>query len=168
MRILLTKRSDERHGFAIVRADASRESVELETRSTLHHDLTHLAVEEAAGLDEGFFGSLAAGASIEELSGRMPGSGAPYSEKRMEIERGVALLQRMAKGDVDPARLHAHIVDMLAAQDAEPPPWFTRALVMDVHARLRALVGRWKATPYGGTLELAWHSKVDLRADTGA
>ena len=40
MRIRLTKLSDHRHTLEIER-DGRRERVELETRSTLHHDLTN-------------------------------------------------------------------------------------------------------------------------------
>jgi hypothetical protein len=36
------------------------------------------------------------------------------------------------------------------------PSWLTEALVVDVQERLRHLVGAWRATPYGGTMTLAW------------
>ena len=156
MRILLTKLNDERHALEIVRDDRSRERVELETRSTLHHDFTHLAVEEAAGLVAGFFGSLAAGKTFAELSGRGP-SGAPdYTGEMLQIERTVAVLQRMARTQEDPRALHAHITSLLAIQDESPAPWFTLELVTRVYERLRQLVGQWKATPYGATMELVW------------
>jgi hypothetical protein len=156
MRILLTRLNDERYALEIVRDDRRRERVELETRSTLHHDFTHFAVEEAAGTDAGFFGSLAAGKTLAELSGRDP-SGAPdYAGEMLQIERTVAVLQGMAKTREDPAAVHARITDLLAVQGVSPAPWFTLELVTLVQGRLRQLVGQWKATPYGATMELVW------------
>ncbi len=38
--------------------------IELDTRSFLHHDLVHLAVEGELGLDGGFWGNVAAGSSL--------------------------------------------------------------------------------------------------------
>jgi hypothetical protein len=154
VRIRLTKLSDGRHALEIER-DGRRERVELETRSTLHHDLTHYAVEEAAGLDGGFFGALAGGASLGDLA-VAAAEETEYSAARMEVERAVAVLQRLAKTDEDPAALHARVTELLAVQDAAPPEWFTVALVAAVRARLRELVGRWRATPYGAALELTW------------
>jgi hypothetical protein len=74
----------------------------------------------------------------------------------LEVERAVVVLQRLAKVDEDPAALHAHITDMLAVQGESPPSWFTVELVAAVRERLRRLLGRWKATPYGAAMELVW------------
>jgi len=156
MLIRLTKLSDQRHVLEVERADRSRERAELETRSTLHHDLTHYAVEEAAGLEHGFFGSLAAGRTVAELSGRAGEGTLAYAGPMLEIERTVAVLQRLAKADEDPAALHARITALLALQDETPPGWFTLQLVCAVRERLRQLVGQWRKTPYGATLELTW------------
>ncbi len=155
MRIRLTKLDDRRHALEIERDDRSRERVELETRSSLHHDLTHFAVEQAAGMQHGFFGSLAAGKTLAELSGSGPAA-PEYTGAMLAIERAVAVLQGMAKSDEPPGVVYERIVALLAAQEASPPAWFTRALVADVHERLRRLLGQWKATPYGKTMELPW------------
>lgn len=49
MRIAFTKLTQDRHRLEIRREDGSTESVELETRSYLLHDLGHYAVEAEAG-----------------------------------------------------------------------------------------------------------------------
>ena len=154
MHIRLTKLNDARHALEIERA-GERERIELETRSTLHHDLTHLAVEEAAGLDHGFFGALASGKSLAEL--RAPAE--EYAAPMMEIERAVVVLQQLCKVDEDPAALHARIRASLALQDAVSPEWFTVELVTAVRERLRRLLGQWRATPYAATLELEWRER---------
>jgi hypothetical protein len=155
MRIRLTKLSDRRHVLEVER-DGRCESVELETRSTLHHDLTHLAVEEAAGIEHGFFGSLARGKTLAELAGRSGASALEYDGPMLQVERAVAVLQRLARVDEDPAAFHARISDSLAIQGESPPSWFTVELVTAVRDRLRRLLGQWRATPYGATMELCW------------
>lgn len=159
MRIVLTKLTDERHALEIVRDDRRRERVELETRSCLFHDLTHFAVEEAAALDEGFFGSLAAGKTLAELGGRTEEGAQQYSGLLLQIERTVAVLQGMTRNSEDPAAVHERITAMLAIQDATPAPWFTVDFVRNVQERMRRLVGQWKATPYGASMELVWTRK---------
>jgi hypothetical protein len=149
MRIRLTRLDDRRHVLEIKRADGSHERAELETRSTLRHDLTHLALEEAAGIDDGFFGSLAAGRALAALSGAI------YTGRMLALERAVAVLQSLSR-DADPRDVHARVVASLALQDEAPPAWFTAELVVAVHARLRALLGLWGSTPYGGAMELTW------------
>lgn len=162
MRIRLTRQNDQRHELAVER-DGRWESVELETRSTLVHDLTHLAVEQAAGIEHGFFGSLAAGQSFAELAGDRSDGRPRYPGAKMEVERAVAVLQHLAKVDEEPAALHARVVASLAVQDAVPPPWFTVELVADVRERLRRLLGHWRATPFGGVMELEWTGELKLR-----
>jgi hypothetical protein len=165
VQIRLTKHSDRRHALEIVRADGSRERAELETRSTLFHDLTHLAVEECAGIPHGFFGSLAAGRTLAELSGRAEGGSTEYAGALLEVERAVAVLQGLAKADQDPAALHARITAMLALQDESPPDWFTVGLAAAVRERLRRLVGQWRATAYGSTLQLTWPETGSARRE---
>src|SRR5690606_17606265 len=61
MLIRFTRLTNERHRFEIVRDDGTREAHDLETRSTLAHDLTHYAVEIEVGLRGAFYGRLASG-----------------------------------------------------------------------------------------------------------
>ena len=165
MRVLLTKLDDRRHVLAIERAGRATERMELETRSTLYHDLTHFGVESAAGLERGFFGSLAAGKTLAELAGKVEDHPAHYTGEMLEIERTVAVLQRLAKSDEDPIALHEQITSMLDLQNESPPRWFTPELATEVRQRLRSLVGRWRATPYGKTMALEWPNAPASRAE---
>jgi len=153
--IRLTKLDDRRHVLEIERGGRS-ERVELETRSTLHHDLTHLAVEEAAGIDQGFFGALAAGRSLAELGAGVRDGAPEYVGPMLQVERAVVMLQQLTRRDEDPAELLARIRASLAHQNASPPSWLTLELVAAVRERLRRLLGQWRATPYGECLELRW------------
>lgn len=158
MRVRLT-RIDERHHRLEVEREDSWESAELETRSTLAHDLTHYAVERAGGLQDGFFGLLAAGCTLDQLAGRAKTMKTVLTGPSLEIERAVAILQTLVRRDEDPDELFARITDLLALQDARPPAWFTLELVRAVRERLRHLAGRWAATPFGETLELEWPTR---------
>jgi hypothetical protein len=162
MRIVLTKLTDARHRLEVHRKGGASEQVELETRSCLLHDLTHFAVEEAAGISGGFYGSLAAGRTFDDLMGRT-GQAMADSDLMMEVERAVAVLQGGVKTKEDPAAAYERIVAMLRIQDAKPPSWFTRGLVVEVHERMRQLLGRWNATPNGSSMELSWGQSARLR-----
>jgi hypothetical protein len=156
MRIVLTKLTDARHALEVIRDGGDRERVELETRSCLLHDLTHFAVERAAGITKGFWGSLAAGKTLDDLMGRTGQAPMDSDGLMMQVERAVAVLQGGIKAKEDPAAEWERIVAMSRIQGAEPASWFTRELVGRVHEHMRQLLGRWNATPFGASMELTW------------
>jgi hypothetical protein len=151
MRILLRKLSDERHALAVVRDDGRRDEVECETRSVLLHDLIHLAVEAEAGLGGGFWGSLARGRSLADMNDRM----AEPTPELAQIERIVGALHPAAKGRT-PAELVAGLERFAAATGETLPEWLAEGFLAAVQERLRRLLGHWRATPYGGTMEVAF------------
>ena len=152
MLLRFTTLDDRRHVLEVER-DGHVQRAELETHSTLVHDLTHLALESCADVDDGFFVALARGAKLEDLAAAAM---APESAARIEVERAVVVLQSLAKVDEEPAELHARVLASLAIQRETPPAWFTVELVAAVKARLRELLGRWRATPHGRALEIPW------------
>lgn len=79
--------------------------------------------------------------------------------RALEVVRAVAVLQGLAKVDQDPRELRARIVGSLAPQGESPPPWFADAFVAAVRARLRELLGRWRSTPFGLSLEVTWSAR---------
>jgi hypothetical protein len=155
VRIELRRISEQRHELAIVRADGGRESVGCETRSVLVHDFIHYAVEAEAGLDGGFWGSLARGRTLAEMNDRTRVPDGPDAHEMATIERFVGALHGASKG-VAPAELVAGIQRYAAGMNEPLPAWLTEALVVNVQERLRRLMGAWKATPHGGTLALDW------------
>jgi hypothetical protein len=64
MRIAFAKISDERHGVKISRTDGTAESVELESRGFLRHDLAHFAIELGLPIRKGYWGCVSSGASL--------------------------------------------------------------------------------------------------------
>lgn len=151
MLIRFTRLTNERHRFEIERDDGSREAHELETRSTLAHDLAHYAVEAEGGLAESFYGRLAAGIGYAELT-MAPANG----PQAMQTERVVVMLQTAFKtaAEPDPRRLFARISASFAAGGEQQPVWLTPQGLERMLGRLRHVQGQWRATPFHQTLEL--------------
>jgi hypothetical protein len=153
MLIRLTRLTNERHRLELVRADGTREARELETRSSLLHDLVHYAVETEAGLNASFYGQLASGRTYEALT--MEPSGDPEA---MQTEQVVVRIQGIAKNDrwseVDPESLAQSIIAGCRLLGQEPPTWLNGELIVRVRERLRRVQGQWRATPFHRTLVL--------------
>jgi hypothetical protein len=146
VRIAFRKVSDERHVLEIHRADQI-ETVACETRSYLVHDLLHYAVEAEVNTSVGIWGRLAAGRTLAELNDRNEIAMTMEGELGM-IERVVGILTAAVKGG--PAAV------VPASSQADMPSWVDEAFVVAVQERMRHLLGCWRATPFGSTMELAW------------
>jgi hypothetical protein len=148
----LTRVSPTHHRFEYRRADGTGEAIEMETKSLFFHDLLHYAVETEAGLRGSFYGILAKIGGYEELS--VTGGAALGGEVAI-TERVVGALTGALKAEaLDPAAFLAQFTEFLEAFGERPPRWLTPAFVLAVKERMRQLEGRWKATPFGQTLEL--------------
>ena len=154
MLIRFTRLTNERHRLEIVRDDGTREAHELETRSTLLHDLAHYAVESEAGLRNAFYGRLASGFSYGQLS-TMPAQ----SPEALQTELVVVQIQNTYRHGFDAPETSSHddskrIVASFGLGGAEPPKWLTEEVVDRARRRLRSVQGRWRATPFHQTLVL--------------
>jgi hypothetical protein len=153
MLIRFTRLSNDRHRFEVVRDDGTRESRELETRSTLSHDLAHYAVEVEAGLKESFYGRLAQGLTYDELT-----SAPPKTHEAMETERVVVLVQNTFKrGDEEPAppaEQARRIIASFESTESKPPGWLSADVMSRAVERLRRVQGQWRATSFHRTMEL--------------
>lgn len=157
MRIILTRLTSSHHRLEIVRADGARESADLETRSYLLHDLIHYAVEAEAKLEEGFWGLLAKGTPLSQLNDR---------ERAMERMSGgtdiglaeaiVGPVTALIQGKTDAAGLVQRFHALFAARPDAIPEWLTEGFLMRVMERMRRLLGQWKGTALGESMELAW------------
>ncbi len=148
--IRLTKLSDLEHRFAYTAPGGASEDLTLVTRSFLIHDLLHFAVEREAGLTDSFYGRLARSGDyrrLAEASVEDPG----------EVgltEMVVGAFTAFAKGQATPEGAARAVSAWMRAQDRDPPPWLTAAFAHAVAERYRRLMGEWKATPFGATMEL--------------
>ncbi len=151
-----TRLAPDRHRFEYRRADGTGETVEMQTHSLLTHDLVHYAVESEAQLKGSFYGILARIGGYEELTvngGAALGGEIAITER---IGRRVAWAGALAEDGLDDSAFQARIAEYLELFDERAPRWFTPAFVATVRERMRQLIGRWKATPFGETMELAF------------
>jgi hypothetical protein len=149
-----TRVSPTHHRFEYRRADGSGEAIEMETRSLLFHDLLHLAVESEAALKGSFYGILGKIGGYEELS---VAGGAALGGEIAITERIVGALTGALQDEaLDGEAFVARVTEYLDIYDERAPRWFTPAFVLAVRERMRQLMGRWKATPFGETLELGF------------
>jgi len=156
MKIRLTKLSDLRHRLEIRRFDDTCEQADLVTRECLFHDFVHFAVEAAMPTQGGFWGALASGARLSELNDRdrtttMDGAATLYA-----VEAAVGMTSGVLKGNAAPEAMFRSLCRMFESQAQVVPHWCNERFVAEVSARMRSLLGHWRATPFGETLELDW------------
>ena len=153
--IRLTRISPTHHRFEYVRADGTGEALELVTREFLTHDLVHFAVESEAGLRGSFYGLLdkVGGYAELTLAGQALGGEAQLTEMV------VGPLQNAISPELDAAAIADRISAFMRDMNLRPPRWLTGAFIDAVRERLRRLQGEWKATPFGGTMELVFEPR---------
>ena len=154
MTLRFTRIAPDRHRFEYRLPNGEGEAIELETRSTLYHDLLHYAVESEAGLQGSFYGLLAKVGGYAEL---VVGGGAALGGEVAITEALVGALTGALKAEApDPPAIVEQFRDYIALFDWRMPPWLTEAFVQAVAERMRQLEGRWRSTPFGETMELSF------------
>ena len=141
MTVRFVKLSDHRHRVDVRRADGTDETVELDSRSYLRHDLAHFAVEATLGLQGGVWGSIAAGGSFD-------GNGLDGDD--------MALAETLSGPVQTLMRVEAPPGDIYDALTRVAPEIASQDLADRLHVRMRALTGRWRSTRYGDAMELHW------------
>jgi hypothetical protein len=153
--IRLTRISPAHHRFEYIRADGSGEALELVTREFLTHDLVHFAVETEAGLRGSFYGLLDKIGGYADLTL----DGAALGGEAQITEMVVGPLQNAVGPELDAAGVADRIIAFMRDMDLCPPRWLTAEFIDAVRERMRRLQGEWKATPFGGTMELVFDPK---------
>jgi hypothetical protein len=151
-----TRISPTHHRLEYRRPDGTGETIAMETQSFLFHDLLHYAVESEAGLRGSFYGILGKIGGYEELS---VAGGAALGGEIAITERVVGALTGALQDErLDAEAFVAQVTEYLDIYEERAPRWFTPALIAAVHERMRQLMGRWNATPFGETMELRFPS----------
>lgn len=141
MKIVITKISKDEHKIEIVRKDGSEESAILNSRSFLRHDFAHFAVEAEVPIKLGYWGLVAAGASIsgEGIAGK-----------------DIALAETLAGPVQTLMRIEAEPDRFLELLQRTLPQMATFELAERIFNRARSLAGHWRATPFGSSMSIAW------------
>jgi hypothetical protein len=154
MLLRFTRTSPDKHRLEYRLPNGEGEAVELETRGALYHDLLHYAVETEAGLRGSFYGLLAKVGGYAELV--VNGGGALGGEVAITEALVGALTGAFKSEPLDPAAAIDQFKDYIELFDWRVPPWLTEPFVLAVNDRMRQLEGRWRATPFGETMELSF------------
>jgi hypothetical protein len=161
-----TRLTPTHHRFEYRRPDGTGEAIEMETRSLLRHDLLHYAVESEAGLRGSFYGLLGKIGGYEELT---VNGGAALGGEVAITERIVGALQgAMEDENLDPAAFVERFTEYLDLYEERAPRWLTPPFMLAVRERMRQLLGRWKATPFGEPMELHFPSPLAGEGGRGA
>lgn len=141
----------------MVRDDGTSESAELETKSLLVHDFIHYAIEAEAGLVTSFWGLVNDGHSFLALAGKdaMAGTAVPRDEIGM-TEMLVGASTRFMQGTSSSADVIAGLTNAVHAMDITLPPYVNEAMLSRAVERFRRVMGLWRSTPFGETMELIW------------
>jgi hypothetical protein len=152
MRIAFHK-GTARHTLSCVRDDGTTTRQEAGPGLPFH-DLAHYVAESTLGLRLGFFGMVAAGRSLRELSD-------PEVIRTLGEEAMVAEVLARAVGSMATGACRAEdLSTLLLAELAERLPLALRNLSLEtvraIEARYAALSAEWRALPDGATLTLPW------------
>lgn len=150
LRVTLTRVSSTHHTFAYALPDGRGETLMLETKSFLLHDLLHFAVESEANLRDSFFGKLARSDSY----GALTGPGVRYDGEIGVTEKIVGGLTGYLKTDQPPEVFLGALRNWTDATGETVPAWLTADFVVRIKERLRQLQGEWKALPFGQSMTL--------------
>lgn len=171
MRIQFRKISNDQHELVVDLPSGQRHSMRCETRSYLLHDFLHYCVESEAGLESGFWGSLAAGRPLAELNERAQMVAELATSDPAEVPAGVdgellmvegvvGAMHGLTKG-VAAADLFAGMLRYAEARGRPWPSWLDAAFVERVAERMRRVRGQWAATAFGEPMTLTWPAVRD-------
>lgn len=175
MRVVFPRLADGTEIHALVHRD---DGVVLRVRGNgqrhgpeLPHDVVHFVVEQALGIGDGFWGSVAAGAvftSMSHVSGR----------RRPHAAETSTAIKREHRAGIGYAELMVWLVEQITDQDDEairrltarvfatlPPPYPEPAALRPALVALRETAERWRALAPGEELELIWRSRPERRRE---
>lgn len=150
-----TKISPTHHRLLYETASGKTESTFLETKSFLLHDFLHFAVETEAKLISSFYGSLATGASYDELNDRKN----PYPGKeKLNTERVIGPLTSVIKGNSTPKQCLEGIVALFEAYHEPVPEYISETFIIAIKHTMRKLMGEWNKKSFGESMELLFRT----------
>ena len=157
MQVRFIKESPDRYRLECVRHDGSKTAASLEFRSYFKHDLMHLVVERAAGLQESFFGMVKVGRNLAELSPKaIRESAAQFPAEIQTTEIIVGALQGIYKTEVDYQDACRKIREYLTLMSLAEPAYLMPDFCAQVVTEHRSLLGRWGQLRGGESLEFSF------------
>jgi len=138
-----------------IRPDGSSTTGEMPRQGVLPHNVFHFITENILGWHDAFFGRIARGATIEEMTDKLHHRNLAWGKmaQALQAESLVQCLQEEQwSGNADPA----HFAERLIAtcrRNGVPPPQVTAEELTSVREALRDFGAAWRPLPIGASLE---------------
>jgi hypothetical protein len=147
-------RLERRSRLTCVRSDGSVSSAELGP-GLPYHDLAHFVIERAYGLRRGFFGHVASGYSLQDLSKKEVILSLDSQSTVAEIL--ARALGSLATGACTLEQFPALVQEELTRMNLTPPGELTTQQARRMLKEYRGLLDRYDALPPGEALELSFN-----------
>ncbi len=138
-----------------VRADGTTTSGDMPRQGILAHDAFHFVVETTLGWRDAFFGQVANGISLDQLTSKLHGIKVDWSKQvqALQSESLVECLQaEQWGGATDPETFHETLA-ITCRRRHVPPPRVSAEELEKIKAALRAFGAEWRALNPGQFLE---------------
>lgn len=143
MEIDFKKLNISSHELKIVRSDRSSETVVLDTKTYLLHDICHFFVEKELNTVDGFWGMLSQGYQLEQLFGKTN----PLTEKLRSIEGIVGGTQSVYSKHMDESAFWDYL-------DAPGFDISDSNFLDKVIPRIEEFMNHWRFLPIGKSMTL--------------
>jgi hypothetical protein len=158
----LKKRADAKAQLILIREDGThtRGSIGPSDGYGPVHDLTHYAIEQTLGLDEGFLGLCASGWEISDFEVKGAVARLPREAFFAEVAAG-ELSRQLFTGQASSLEDFLWAVDLtMKRQPGTLDPSITQTQFSAVHALIADQWKRWRELDPNGTLELIFTSTI--------
>lgn len=138
-----------------VRTDGSTTWAPMTRQGILPHDVFHFVVENTLGWRDAFFGQVAQGAAIADITAKLHGRQAAWSKmpQAMQAESLVECLQTdQWNGATDPAEFAQKLI-LACRRRAVQPPDITPEELSQVRVALREFGAAWRPLAPAALLE---------------
>lgn len=170
MRMRLTRLDERRYETLITRSDGVTFRVKgVGHMAAIPHDLAHFAIEQALGIRQGFWGSVADGAvfgSLTHVGGRRRPKAGERSRELLKANKDeltateilVGLFNQALEEGLGPESpvLRDRLRRYIWTPPGRQPRQFSEAEIAAACEGWRRMLGLWRDLPVGGMLELDW------------
>lgn len=126
-------------------------------RGYFKHDLMHFVVEKRIHAEYGFFGQIARGMQIEDMSTKaMKTRGVAMKPHEQALELIVATLQKARPTETNATEFVRNMSTYLAQLNIECPNYLSESFVRSTLEEFNEYVRRWETLRHGGVLTLSF------------
>ena len=138
-----------------VRPDGSNTSHEMPRQGILPHDAFHFVIETAFGWHDAFFGHVARGAALEQVTAKLHGQQLEWSKitQALQSESLVECLQAEQWGGAADLATFAQTLIAACRRRGVAPPEITPEELERVRIALREFGAAWRPLAPGASLE---------------